>query len=122
MTMRIRYNDPTDDSEEYWMGDIYFDELLEEILEAVENKNVPVGDIMIQNLNGYYDESVEEEDDREEFWSISKVVEHIDEVGYSDGADGLYIGETFEDADALVKRFKSSPKIKTYLLDVGYRC
>lgn len=121
MTMRIRYNDPTDDNEEYWMGDIYFDELLEEILEAVENKNVPVGDIMIQNLNGYYDESVEEEDDREEFWSILKVVEHIDEVGYGDGADGLYIGETFEDADALVKRFKSSPKIKTYLLDVGYK-
>lgn len=103
------------------MGYIYFDELLEEILEAVENKNVPVGDIMIQNLDGYYDESVEEEDDREEFWSILKVVEHIDEVGYNDGADGLYIGENFEDADALVKRFKSSPKIKTYLLDVGYK-
>lgn len=120
MTMRIRYDDPTNNNEEYWNGDIYLDELLKDILVAVEQKNVCVGDIKIQNLDGYYDEDEENEDDREEFWSLRQLVEHIDEYGYDDKKDSLYLGETFEDADDLVKKFKYSPKIKEYLINVGY--
>ena len=120
MTMRIRYNDPTNNGEEYWNGDIFFDELLEDFIEAVEKKGVYPCDIIIQNLDGYYDEDEEDEDDREEMWSAKEMLEYIERIGYEGGIDSIYLGETPEESRKLLNRFKHSPKIKEYLLELGY--
>ena len=102
---RIRYYEPsTNYEEEYWNGDIFLDELLEDIIEAITEKDICPVDIIIQNLDGDYDESVEEVDDREEMWTINELIDYIEED------DDVFI----EDRN-LINKLKEIPSIKELL-------
>lgn len=98
---RIRYDEPsTNYKEEYWNGDIFLDELLMDIIDAVKNKNVCPFDIIIQNLDGEYDERIEEVDDREEMWTINQIIDYIDD------------DEVFIEDRSLICKLKEIPSIK----------
>lgn len=107
---RIRYDEPSKNyKEEYWNGDIFLDELLEDIIVAVTQKNVHPFDIIIQDLDGAYDETIENEDDREEIYSMAELVSYIENNEH-----------VFLEDESLLEKLKEIPQVRELLKEQMY--